>query len=88
MLKVILGLFSAFPIFEKPVSRKRLVVEQNGVKFGPRSGVSIQCIQGTFYTLVVKVIPGSLGSFSIFEKPVSRKRLVVERQRVKFGSQG
>ena len=35
MVKVILGSFSAFPILSKLVSRKRLAVERNGVKFGP-----------------------------------------------------
>ncbi len=51
-------------------------------------GVIIQCTQGTFDTSVIKVILGSLGAFPIFEKPVSRKRLVVERNGVKFGPQG
>ncbi len=36
MLKVIWGSFGAFPIFDSIVSRKRLVIEQNGVKFGSR----------------------------------------------------
>ena len=76
MVKVILGSIGAFPIFNKLVqfvSRKGLVVERNGVKFGPR--VSIQCIQGTFDTYVVKVILGSFGAFPIFDKLVSRKRI-------------
>ena len=34
VIKVILGSFGAFPIFEKPVSRKRLVIEPNEVKLG------------------------------------------------------
>ena len=50
-------------------------------------GGSIQCTQGTFDTSVLKVILGSFGAFPIFEKPVSRKRLVVERKGVKFGPQ-
>ncbi len=37
MFKFSLGSFSAFPIFDNLVSRKRLVIEQNGPKFGPRS---------------------------------------------------
>ena len=51
-------------------------------------GVSIQCTQGTFDTLVLKVILGSFGAFLIFEKHVSRRRLFVERNGVKFGSRG
>ncbi len=39
VVKVILGSFGAFPILEKPVSRKRLVIERNGVKFGHRRWV-------------------------------------------------
>ncbi len=35
------------------------------------SGVSIQCTQGAFDTLVIKAILGSFGVFPIFEKPVS-----------------
>ncbi len=35
MLEVILGSFSAFPFFNKLASQKQLVVERNGVKFGP-----------------------------------------------------
>ena len=42
-----MGLFDAFPIFYNLISRKWLVVEQHGLKFGPR-GVSIQCTRGTF----------------------------------------
>ncbi len=41
MLKVILGLFGAFPIFDNPVSRKRLAVEQKGVTFGPQGEYSV-----------------------------------------------
>ncbi len=52
------------------------------------SGVSIQCTQGTFDSQVLKVILRSFGAFPIFAKPVSRKRLVVERNRVKFGPRG
>ncbi len=35
LFKFSLGSFGAFPIFDDLVSRKRLVVEQNGPKFGP-----------------------------------------------------
>ena len=49
------------------------------------SGVSVQCTQGTFDNSVIKVVLGSFGAFPIFEKPVSRKRLVIERNTVKFG---
>ena len=35
VVKVILGSFGAFPIFDL-ISQKWLVVEQNGVKFGPQ----------------------------------------------------
>ncbi len=49
------------------------------------SGACIQCIQGTFDSLVLKVILGSLGAFPIFGNFVSRKRLVVEPNGVKFG---
>ncbi len=52
------------------------------------SGVSIQCAQGTFETSVLKVILGSFGAFPIFEKPVSRKWLSVERNGVKFVPRG
>ncbi len=52
------------------------------------SGVSVQCTQGTFDTSMIKVILGSFSVFPIFEKPVSRKRLVVERNGVKFGRRG
>ena len=50
--------------------------------------MSIQCTQGTFDNSVIKVIVGSFGAFPIFDKPVSRKRLVVERKGVKFGPRG
>ena len=46
MVKAILWSFGAFPISDKLVSRKWMVIERNGVKLGP--GVSIQCIHGTF----------------------------------------
>ena len=36
-----LVLFGAFLIFGKVVSRKRLVVERKGVKFGPRGEYSV-----------------------------------------------
>ncbi len=52
------------------------------------SGMSIQCTQGTFDTSVIKVILGSFSVFPISEKPVSRKRLVIERNGVKFGPRG
>ncbi len=41
MVKVILGSFGAFPIFGKVVSRKLLVLERNGVKFGSRGEYSV-----------------------------------------------
>ena len=72
MLNVILGSFGAFAIFDKPVSRKRLVVKRNGVKFGPR--VSIHCIQGTFDAYVVKVMLGSFSAFPICDNLASLKR--------------
>ncbi len=50
--------------------------------------MSIQCTQGTLDTSVLKVILGSFGAFPIFDKPVSLKRLVVERHGVKFGPRG
>ncbi len=46
-------------IFDKSVPRKWLVVERNTEIWA--SGVSIQYTQGTFDTLVVKVILGSFG---------------------------
>ena len=49
------------------------------------SGVSVQCTQGTLDTSVIKVFLGSFGAFLIFEKPVSRKRLVIEWNGVKIG---
>ncbi len=66
----ILGSFAAFPIFDKLASRKRLVVELNGVKFG--LGVSIQCIDDAFDRYVIKVILGSSGAIPIFDKLVSQ----------------
>ena len=51
------------------------------------SWVSIQCTQDIFDTLVIKVILASLGVFPIFEKPVSRKQLVIERNRVCLGDE-
>ncbi len=51
MVKVILGSLGALPIFDNLVPCRWLVVERNGVKFGPGGGgegVSIQCIQGSF----------------------------------------
>ena len=79
MVKVILGSFDVFPIFDNLACRKRLVIERNGVKFGPRAGGGgvIQCIQGTLDSEVFKVILGSLGAFSIFDNLVSRKLLVL-----------
>ncbi len=58
------------------------------VKRGETWELGVQCTQGTFDTKVVKVILGSLGAFPIFDKPVSRKWLVVERNGVKFGPLG
>ncbi len=52
------------------------------------SGESIQCTQGTIGTLMIKVILGSFGAFPIFEKPVSRKWLLVGRNGVKFWASG
>ena len=80
MLKVILGSLCAFPIFDKPVSRKRSEIWA--------SGMSIQCTQGTFDTYVVRVIMGTFGAFPICDKFVSRKWLVVEQNGVNFGPWG
>ncbi len=52
------------------------------------SWVSVHSTQGTFDTSVIKVILGSFGAFPTFEKPVSRKPLVIERNGVKFGLGG
>ena len=41
MVKVILGSFGAFPIFNNLVSRKWLVVEQSRVEFEPRGEYSV-----------------------------------------------
>ena len=49
--------------------------------------MSMPCTQCTFDTSVIKVILGSFGSFW-FSKKLSQKRLVVERNRVKFGPRG
>ncbi len=51
------------------------------------SGVSIQCIQGTFDSYVLDVILGSFGAFLIFDQLVSRKRRVVEQNAVKIEPQ-
>ena len=48
------------------------------------SGVSVLCTQGAFDTSVIKVIL----SISDFQTTVSRKRLVVEQNEVKFGPRG
>ncbi len=70
MLKVILGSFSAFPIFVyiSKVACRRAKLSEIGA-----SGVSIQCIQGTFNNkvLINKVILGPFGAFLIFSN-VSR----------------
>ena len=58
VLKVILGSFSAL-VSNWPVTRKRLAVERNGVKFG--LGVVVICIWDGFDLLMFK---GILGSFS------------------------
>ncbi len=86
MVKVILGSFGAFPILGKLVSRKGLVVERNSEIW--TSGVSIQFIQGTFDSQVVKSFWGHFGAFLIFGKLVCRKWLVVERNRVNLGLEG
>ncbi len=53
--------FSAFRIFEKPVSRKRLVVERNRVKFGPQEGVF------SVYRILVKLnASGNSGGHSVY----------------------
>ncbi len=43
------------------------------------SEVSIQCIQGTFDSKVLKVTLGSVGAFPIFSNLVSRKQQVLKR---------
>ena len=52
------------------------------------SGVSVQCIQVTLDSYVLKVILGSFGAFPIFDNRLSQKRLVVERNGVKFRPRG
>ena len=49
---------------------------------------SIQCTQGSFDTSVIRVILGSFGTFPIYEKTLSRKWLVVERNGGKFEPRG
>ncbi len=65
MFKFSLGSFSAFPIFTDlvhVVSRKRLIVEWNGPKFGSQGWVfSVYRV-----LLTVKSSKSSLGSFSAF----------------------
>ena len=52
-------------------SSLRLVVERNGVKFGPR-GVSIQCVQRLSTVKCLGVILGSLGAFPIRQGYISK----------------
>ena len=86
VIKVILGSFGAIRLSTS------LYLEMAGRRVKRSEiwalGVSIQCIQGTFDTSVLMVILGSFGAFPIFEKTVSRKRLVVERNGVTFVPQG
>ncbi len=42
-----MGSLGVFSIFDNLISRQLLVVERNGVKFGPWVA-SIECIQGYF----------------------------------------
>ena len=85
--KVILRLFGAFTIFDNLLSRKRAVVERNGVIFRLRG----EYASYTWYVLtvkVLKVILGSVGCISDFRQPCISKRPFVECKRMKFGPRG
>ena len=76
-----MGSFSAL-VSKWPVSRKVLVIERNGVKFGDPWTIVIN-IWGTFELVGFKVILGSFGAL-VSKWPVSRKGLVVKQNGVKF----
>ncbi len=59
VFKVILGSFCA-PVSNRPITRKRLAVEQTGVKFGFRGWVVLTL--GTFDLFVLKVTLRSFGA--------------------------
>ncbi len=76
MVKVILGSLGAFPIFDNLVSCKWLVVERNGVKFGPQGWVF------SIYRILVKLNAsgnsGVIRCISHFQNLVSQKRQILE----------
>ena len=92
MLKVNLGSFGAFPISKPCISKrdgcraKRSEIWVLGVEYSVYTGYI--CIQGTFLTLTSKWLRSFLDHwvhFWFWQACVSRKRLVVDRNRVKFG---
>ncbi len=70
MIKVILGSLDAIRVYEKNCISKISGRREKRSEIWA-SEVSIQCIQGTFDTQVVKIILGSLGAFPIFDNLVS-----------------
>ena len=61
MLKFSLGSYSGFPIFADlvHVSRKRLIVERNGAKFGPQVSIS------AYRVLLTVKCSMSVGGYSV-----------------------
>ncbi len=90
VFKVILRSFNALPIFDNLVSRKRLVVERIGVKFGLRGQVfSAYKVPLTVVKCVFNVILMSFSAFVIFRNLVHVSRwLVVQQNGCKFMPRG
>ena len=72
-------------VLKWPVSRKRLVVERNGVKIW-NSWTMVTHIWGTFDPVEFKVI--LVHSVYLSQMSISQPRLVVERNGVKFETRG
>ena len=90
MFKCSLGSLGAFPILDDLVSRKRLIVERNSRKSVPHGQV-FSVYRVLLTVKYSKFNLGSFGAISFFDDlvhVVSRKRLVVERNRPKCGPQG
>ncbi len=84
VFKVILGSFGAIDVSNWPVTRQWLVIEKNGLKFRTQGDEEIQ-IWFTFDLVVSKVILRSFGAL-VPKFPETRKRQVVEQNRVKSGT--
>ena len=85
MFKVSLGSFDAFPIFGDLVSRKRLIVERNGRKFGPRGPykvvLTVKCSRSVWgHSVHIRFLPTLYMLYLV--------RLIVERNGAKIGPHG